>query len=249
MKVQNYDQFSYGGRISIPLNWVRDNYNTSFSTFGGYIHRNLDDIKFGDTAQPENAFGTIQMGLNVSNLRRTALQNLGPKWGQTFNILYQQTTDNSKDRQIRLGATAYFPALFPNHSFKLGFAYQKELLKNVYQFSDVFEYPRGFGNILNDEFLKLSVDYALPLVYPDWGFAGITYFKRISLNLFFDYGKKQVDFVDLKENHNSVGAELIFDNTFWNELPVTFGLRNSYLLTEDSKQYQFEVFVKNFIVE
>ena len=88
------------------------------------------------------------------------------------------------------------------------------MLKNEYQFSDGFEYPRGFGGIANDEFLKLSADYQLPLAYPDWGFWGITYFKRISANLFFDYGQRKIDFADFTDNHNSIGIELIFDNNF-----------------------------------
>ncbi len=248
-KIQQFDQLSVGGQVSIPLTWIRDNYGTSLRTFGGYVQRYLSDVAFGDISQANKSIGTVQIGIHVSNLRRTALQNLGPRWGQAFNILYQQTTDTRTDRQIRLGGELYFPGIGVNHNLKLGIAYQRELLKNRYQFSDVFEYPRGFTSITNDEFLKLSADYQLPLAYPDWGLWGITYFKRISANLFFDYGRRKVDSADIMDNHNSVGVELIFDNNFWNELPVTFGLRNSYLLTRDSEQYQFEVFVRNFLVE
>lgn len=248
-KIQQFDQFSVGGQVRIPLTWVRDNYGTSFRAFGGYIQRYLSDITFGDIVQTNKSIGTIQLGINVSNLRRKALQNLGPRWGQTFQILYQQTTDTQTDRQIRLGGELYFPGIGVNHSFKLGIAYQRELLKNEYQFSDGFEYPRGFGGIANDEFLKLSADYQLPLAYPDWGFWGITYFKRISANLFFDYGQRKIDFADFTDNHNSIGIELIFDNNFWNELPVTFGVRNAYLLTRDADKYQFKFFVRNFLVQ
>ena len=148
-----------------------------------------------------------------------------------------------------MGGALYFPGIGANHNLKLGIGYQRELLKNTYQFSDGFEYPRGFGSIGNDEFLRLSADYQLPLLYPDWGLWGITYFKRISANLFFDYGRRKLETLNLRDNHNSVGVELIFDNNFWNELPVTFGVRNSYLLTRDSEQYQFEVFVRNFLIQ
>ena len=249
VQLQQFDQFSFGGQISIPLTWIRDNFGTSFRPFGGYVQRYLNDITFGEVSQADKSIGTIQLGMNVSNLRRTALQNLGPRWGQSLNILYQQTTDTRTDRQIRLGSEFYFPGIGANHNLKLGIAYQRELLKNTYQFSDGFEYPRGFGSILNDEFLKLSADYQLPLFYPDWGLWGISYFKRISANLFFDYGRRKAAVADLADNHNSVGVELIFDNNFWNELPVTFGIRKSYLLTRDDNQYQFEVFVRNFLIQ
>lgn len=246
---QNFDQLSVGGTVSIPLTWIKDNYSTTLRTFGGYVHRYLSDVKFADELQANSNLGTIQLGLNVGHFRRTALQNLAARWGQSLQILYQQTTDAKTDRQIRLGGSLLFPGIGYNHSLKLGMGYQRELLRNVYQFSDAFEYPRGFNRILNDEFLKLSVDYQLPLFYPDWGIWGITYFKRISINAFFDYGRRKIETVGLTDNHNSVGAEVIFDNTFWNELPVTFGLRNSYLLTKETDSYQFEVFVRSFIVE
>jgi len=246
---QKFDQFSYGGQLSIPLTWLKDNYGTSLRTFGGFAQRKGTNVKFEEEGQEDFSLGTIQLGFNVSHMRRTALQNLAPRWGQSLSIFYQQTTDTRTDRQIRLGGSLLFPGIGINHSLKLGIGYQRELLRNVYQFSDVFEYTRGFTRILNDEFLKLSVDYQLPLAYPDWGFWGITYFKRISINAFFDYGRRSIETSDLVDNHNSVGAELIFDNNFWNELPVTFGLRNSYLLTRASNKYQFEVFVKSFIIE
>ncbi len=249
VQIQQFDQFSVGGQVSIPLTWIRDNYGTSLRTFGGYIQRYLSETTFGDIPQADKSIGTIQLGLNVSNLRRTAFQNLGPRWGQSFNILYQQTTDTRTDRQIRVGGELYFPGIGLNHNLKLGIAYQRELLKNTYQFSDAFEYPRGFRSITNDEFLRLSADYQFPFAYPDWGLWGITYFKRISANLFFDYGRRTIETIDLVDNHNSAGVELIFDNNFWNELPVTFGLRNSYLLTRADDQYQFEVFVRNFLIQ
>lgn len=246
---QNFDQFTFGGQVAIPLTWIKDNYGTSLRTFGGYAQRYLSDVKFAEELQENSSLGTIQLGFNFSHLRRTALQNLAPRWGQSLAILYQQTTDTRTDRQIRLTGSLLFPGIGINHSLKLGMGYQRELLRNVYQFSDAFEYPRGFNRILNDEFLKLSVDYQLPIAYPDWGIWGITYFKRISVNAFFDYGRRRIETTDLTDNHNSVGAELSFDNTFWNELPVTFGLRNSYLLTRETNKYQFEVFVKSFLIE
>jgi len=42
---------------------------------------------------------------------------------------------------------------------------------------------------------------------------------------------------------------MIFDSQFFNELPVTFGVRNSYLLTAEKDKYQYEFFVRNFIIE
>ncbi|MEM1124051.1 MAG: hypothetical protein AAGJ18_26680, partial [Bacteroidota bacterium] len=254
--VQDFDQLTVGGRVVLPLTWVQGNYSTSVQLFSGYSHQYLSDVEF-NTADIEgnpltlpranDDLGTIQFGFSVSNLRRRAIQNLESKFGQTFSIRFQQTTESRVDRQIRVTSNLFFPGFENNHSLKLGVGFQRELLRNSYQFSDVFEYPRGFGSFLNDEFLRLTVDYKFPIDYPDWGFWGITYFKRISMNVFFDYGRRRIIAPDFVDNHSSIGAEFIFDNQFWNELPVTFGIRNSYRLTTDVNRYQFDFFVRNFI--
>ena len=249
LAIQKYDQFSAGGRLSVPLSWVKGNYQTVFNPYLGYVHRFINNGLFDEQQRANFSLGFLQLGFNVQNIRRTALQNMGPRWGQTLNVSYQQSLESNSSRKINLGTDWYFPGIGPNHNLKLGLTYQRELLENDYQFSDAFEYPRGFGALLNDAFLKVSADYQFPLLYPDLGIWGITYFKRISLNLFFDYGKRKVFFADFTDENNSAGVEIVFDNQFWNELPVSFGIRNSYLLTEDQNRYQLSFFVKSFIVE
>lgn len=249
LSVQRFRQFSVGGTVSVPLTWLRGNYATSMQPYVGFAHRMLKNVSHNRREQPDGSINTMQLGFNFSNQRRQAYQNLGPRFGQSFNMLYQVTANNAADNQIRLGGSLTFPGIGPNDNLRLGFGYQRELLKNNYQFSDAFEYPRGFGGILNDAFLKLTADYQFPLLYPDWGLWGITYFKRVSLNVFFDYGRRKIDVINFVDNHNSIGAELSFDNNFWNELPVTFGVRNSYLLTRDRDKNQIEFFVRSFLLE
>ena len=79
----------------------------------------------------------------------------------------------------------------------------------------------------------MSANYGLPLLYPDFGFLGIAYFKRIRANLFYDYGVGEISRLALKTKYNSVGGELIFDNTYFNLLPLSVGVRASYLLQND----------------
>jgi hypothetical protein len=249
LSTQQFKQISFGGRIAIPLTWVKGDYQTSFQPALSFSHISARDIALGEQELDDFSLGNLQLRFSYARLKRTAYQNVGPRGGQTLNFRFQHTTDSFKDKKVNLDGSLYLPGIGANHNLKLSFAYRRELLKNHYQYSDIFEYPRGFGSILNDEFLRLSADYQLPIVYPDWGFAGITYFKRIRLNLFFDYGYRYIEFADFDSEHNSVGAEIIFDNTFWNELPINIGLRNSYLLTGSMKKYNFEIFASGFLVQ
>ncbi len=255
LAIQRFDQTSIGGGLTIPLSWNKGNYATSFRASANYIRRNINDAFFDEENIPNRAINTIQIGINWLNIKRTAYQNVGPRWGQGLTIGYNQAGKGNKEPKFNLGASLYLPGIGANDNLKLEAAYQRELLKNNYQFSDGFEYPRGYNAPLNDEFIRFSADYQFPLAYPDWGIWNITYFKRIRLDLFFDYGIGKIDFihfregnlVDRKDHYNSLGLEVIFDNHFWNELPVSFGLRNSFRLRD--KAYDFEFFVNSFLLE
>ncbi|MFK7809955.1 MAG: hypothetical protein AB8F74_19275, partial [Saprospiraceae bacterium] len=195
-------------------------------------------------------FFSYNLGLSFSSLRRQAFQNVGPRAGIVTNIEFRKGLEERSAEKIYVDATLYAPGLHPNHNLKVSGAYQKESLDNRYQYSDRFVYVRGYNSFFNNEFSRLSVDYGLPLLYPDFGILGLTYFKRIRANLFYDYGVGQIpqgDLPDVSVDFSSVGVELIFDNTVINLLPVSIGLRQSYLLEvgrfHDGTRYPFEVFL------
>ncbi len=83
---------------------------------------------------------------------------------------------------------------------------------------------------------RLAANYHLPLVYPDWGFGNLIYFLRIRANLFYDYTNAQ-DFYTNGDDFNAVfrsfGTEIYFDTKWWNQLPISFGIRYSRLLDPD----------------
>ena len=82
---------------------------------------------------------------------------------------------------------------------------------------------------------KLGVNYHLPILYPDWGFANILFFQRIRANAFYDHtnAKARVNNVLTEILNRSTGAEIYFDTKIWNALPVSFGVRFSHLLDTD----------------
>src|SRR6516165_9576381 len=84
--------------------------------------------------------------------------------------------------------------------------------------------------------VRLGANYSIPLLYPDWGFGNMLYFLRIRANLFFDYTKALNNFnpgEPVWNDYRSVGAELFFDTKWWNQLPISFGIRYSRLLDPD----------------
>jgi hypothetical protein len=81
---------------------------------------------------------------------------------------------------------------------------------------------------------KWGVNYHLPLLYPDWGFGQIVYFLRIRANAFFDNTTVKSLRTGFSTPLRSTGVELYFDTRWWNQQPVTFGIRYSRLLDADS---------------
>ena len=77
------------------------------------------------------------------------------------------------------------------------------------------------------------MNYHLPLVYPDWGFGNIVYFMRVRANAFYDYTNGR--FLRPKTDYQlrTAGCEFFFDTKWWNEYPVSFGIRYSRLLDNE----------------
>lgn len=230
----HFNETKIGVTISIPESWQKGNFLTTFVPYTGINHYSLSGLTTETSQLPDRNFAAYSLGGVFSSVKRQAYQNVGPRLG--FALLAQATrtlgsaTPNDKTFS-RLNL--YLPGVGQNHAMEIKLGYQKEPLANLYQFADAYEYPRGYVTPINDTFLSVSANYGLPLLYPDLGFLGIAYFKRIRANLFYDYGVGEISRLALKTKYNSVGAELIFDNTYFNLFPLSIGVRAAYLLQDD----------------
>jgi hypothetical protein len=122
---------------------------------------------------------------------------------------------------------------FRNHSIVLTAAFQS-VDTMATSFANRFANSRGYEDYYFRRMWKLSGNYHFPIAYPDFGIASIVYLQRLRGNIFFDYTRifagyfKNPPFyvTDLR----SIGGELFFDTRWWNQLPVSFGVRVSHLL-------------------
>jgi len=242
---QKFDQHTIGSTVSIPLLWRKGDFSTRLWPYINYSHRLIRNPVFEEQEVDHFSINTMAIGMTLNSLRRRALQQVDSRVGFRLFFSYAQTLNSNQDQLFRLNSSFYLPGIGQNHSVRLQANYRKQDLTNSYQFADGFSYPRGYSKRSNDDFIKLAINYHLPLAYPDWGYKGLTYFKRIRANLFFDYGKATSQ--HLEENtFKSAGVEIIFDNNFFMELPVSIGWRNTFLLNKDiEKKYEYEFFVRS----
>jgi hypothetical protein len=104
-------------------------------------------------------------------------------------------------------------------------------------FANRFATARGYlsyyGTNGGSRLTRASADYHFPLLHPDWGFGNILYFLRLRGSVFYDhqnyYRNNREKFGQLR----SAGMELYVDTRWWNQYPLTFGVRASRLLDND----------------
>ena len=170
--------------------------------------------------------------VNWSQRLPRAVQNIFPKFGYALSNSYRHRLDKSGYQLVEKGEI-YLPSI-GNHSLVLSGSFQQVDTSNVL-FSNKFSLSRGYPDYYYSRMWRTSANYHLPLVYPDWGFGGIVYFLRVRANLYYDFSKVYTKTKLSSANLKSTGAEIFFDTKWWNQLPVSFGVRYSYLL--DAKKF------------
>jgi hypothetical protein len=224
----------YGGGLSLPLMWYNGIHTTSLRLYGNGGFITTSDYSVNDSDQTgSNSFSMFEGGFNFTHLRGRAKQNLMPRYGQALNIYYASNISGNKANKLQAQATIYLPGIMRNHGIRLEAGFKQEDLSNSYRFTDNFKHARGYIPIRGDQETVYSVNYALPLFYPDWGFGGIFYLKRINANIFGDFSQVTRDALDKTFDQNSAGFELTFNVVLVNFIPLNIGYRSSYLMNTD----------------
>lgn len=84
----------------------------------------------------------------------------------------------------------------------------------------------SYGNLVGDKGASLSLEYRLPLGYPENGpIYGFTFFDRLWGTIFFDYGNATYGSAADMPLKRGIGAELNLDwSTFWSYYLFSFKL-------------------------
>src|SRR6185295_14051122 len=164
----------------------------------------------------KDSLGRVSYSYNSSFVSYThqdqkAVQQIFPAFAQTLNITYKASLSRYNGFQFVANGKLYFPALLKTHSIVLSAAYlRKDSMRQV-NFSSGFPFSRGYSSINLYEMYKWGLDYHLPVVYPDAGFANVIYLLRVRASLFYDDTRGN-DFVNngnkFTARFRSSGAEI-----------------------------------------
>jgi hypothetical protein len=109
---------------------------------------------------------------------------------------------------------------------------KRDTLRGVL-FANNFPFARGYNAVNFPDIFRWSANYHFPLFYPDFGVGHLLYFLRIRANLFYDYTQGKSLRTGRIFPLRSTGSELFFDTKFWNQFPISFGVRYTRLLDND----------------
>ena len=139
----------------------------------------------------------LQFSASYQNTVRMAHKDFLPRQGHLLQIAYALNPANRDFSQlIALYGKLYLPGFAPHHSLSIAGLYQttfagfeSSYMATTLSFRSSQLVPRGFnsGDIASRNYVATSVNYQLPLCYPEGGIPTVLYFKRIRLNVGFDY--------------------------------------------------------------
>jgi hypothetical protein len=222
-----FREYEVRGGYYIPLNFSGGKMYKQLSFGSNYVFNHTLPVQ--ETKKYFNPFSSTYLHhyLNWAQQLPRAIQHIYPMFGYNASAGYRHRLDE-KGYQFIGNARLYLPS-FAHHSIVLSGSFQQTDTSNVL-FDNLFSNSRGYGTFDSSKMWRMSANYHFPIAYPDRGFGGIVYFLRIRSNLFYDYTRVYNAGKTKSLNLRSTGTELFFDTKWWNQLPVTFGIRYSYLI-------------------
>jgi hypothetical protein len=241
-------------KMSLPFNLSKGAYIRGFEPYMKYEYIYLSRYDFesaffygddGLVKDVENGLVNESKDISVSsyniflyNVRKKALRDLNPKWGQILEAGYISSTfgDDDFGRSIYASLKLYTPGLLKNHSFTIYVASQVYSLSS---FIRNIEIPKGIS--LNGDYKDVSTikaSYKLPICYPDYSLGGLMYMKRLYANLFYERVLAKTDI--RSGDYYSTGLDIRANVHFLRfKTPVNIGLRGGYESQTKSPFFEF----------
>ncbi|AYB34023.1 PD40 domain-containing protein [Chryseolinea soli] len=187
-----------------------------------------------------------RLNLSFTNVLKRSQRDFLYRWGQTVDVDLYSTPFGGDfyGSLFAVRSTLYFPGLAKHHFLYGRLGYQKSyqsIETDVYSFRNRIPRPRGYSYPNDETFGAASVNYALPLWYPDIAFGPLLNIQRIKANFFCDFGQGQgrqyyykpnsniVYYSETDATYQSVGVETTFDFNILRFLPkFEAGFRTTY---------------------
>ncbi len=232
-KIRQWNQLDSRIGLNIPLHITSGQTFKNFNIGSYYVLRNEFNKGFFKDSLGNTSFSYLQHFISWSQQVQTAVQHIYPRFAYSLSATYRHAITRYEGNQFITSGSLYVPGLLSSHNLLLtGSFQQRDTLAQV-SFGNRFAYSRGYSGRYFSRMWRMSANYHLPLLYPDWGFGNILYLQRIRGNIFYDFTKIYSRDKKTTRDQRSVGGEVFIDTKWWNQYPLTFGFRVSRLLDQD----------------
>jgi hypothetical protein len=224
----SWNELSTGLGLRVPLTVSKGIYHSSLELGVRAEYTDISDKTYVDEFdQGDGVLLPLTYEFSYRRVRHASMRDFLPRWGQTAQVSYRHTPKKMDYDGAMLSADVglFFPGIFKHHSLRIAGAYERQEPLN-YRFESEILFPRGYDYRYHHNIYKIAVDYAFPLVYPDFDLGPFLYLKRVKGKLFYDGGIGR----DNSDNtvYNSIGAELSVDLNLFSVPTLDLGARYSY---------------------
>ena len=240
-QTDRYHQILIRGSASYPANLSRNGIWQHYLTpgiEGGYYWF----LPAADSAlSAPQEFPVLSYRLAWSRLRQGSYRAIYPDLGWSAVGRFAHIPGSAGDSaagSIRL----YLPGGPRNTSLRLGTG----LERRTFGFAPLIDTARGYDWLNPPTVLKATIDYELPLAYPDWPIGSVVFIQRFRLGLYSDFA-----FLGSQDaltnrgpwlNQWSSGAALTLDFSAFNQLDgLSLGFRFNWLWQENRATFNLMV--------
>lgn len=235
--------------LRVPLVLTNSKYHESLNMGANFGIIRLNNLRLvlpdgSETPAIDGSVEELSYRIAYNRLLKQSKRDIRSRWGQAFYLQYKHTPFGKRlgGKQFGMQGTLLLPGLIKHHSLAVSGAYQYEP-RSDYPFERTITFPRGYAYAPHRQFFRGSVDYALPLAYPDFHIGPLVNIQRIRANLFYDAGTGITD--GLSDYYNSLGVELSADMNFFRLLPL-FELGIRYVYVPENDFHSFGLLIGDF---
>ena len=210
--------YSVSAGATLPILIHRGYHTSQFAVgaswnFSNGMVANVDNLEIGGgkvtnfhTIGYSQGVHLLNIGVSFQDYVRLSHRDFLPPWGIVLSANSGLNPASTNFGQLFvLYGKLYTPGFAPHHSLSLAASYQNSfggfqsdmVLSNL-AFKSSRLIPRGYTSydIANNDYVATSLNYQLPVWYPDGGIRGVIYFKRLRVNVGADYASFQQRYVD-----------------------------------------------------
>jgi hypothetical protein len=238
------DRIETGVQVYVPLVLTRNREVSGITPYVKLAYRNSYLYSHQDRHYTKG-IAELRYTLSAYRYLKMAAIDIAPRLGGVIRAAYHHAPSGSEQLGsiYYLYGRLYLPGIGRCHSLQLSGAWQRQHTKE-YLFGSLINFPRGYANGRTEKLGIGSLDYALPLLYPDWQWSHFIYIKRLKTNVFCDFARNSYR---IAANGNrilwrndrlfSTGIDLTGDVNFFRiNFPVNIGIRTTFV-PETQKVY------------